>query len=349
LTSWAPAVGDALDGHNGSFQAGVLLLIAWRLWSLAHRLRRGSYPAMLEHGWYVDGDEARLLWHTRPFSGRVASQLHSVADAMGIMLRPLFAPKPVWLVLCLAALPVALLTGWVRVVLGMPELPVATSLWRTLLLVASCFGAWWFRRRAQRLAAFLYEPQGESVELALLPGLGSMKQLRQALLMQALIRPLTYGGLCLAGLVAGYWGVQHIARAPPEPIVNDVLLPLMVLLLYVSLSLGVAAGRLSPTNAWLRPSWAVMVLLPASCTPLPGAGAPVNAVTVFCTACLLLALAWMAHLPMCTGFSVYRELGPARSHSYRRGVAGFCQEPGSGTRRPLLGSSGRLHRRSSGC
>lgn len=215
----------------------MLLIIMWRVWSLARSLRRGSYPGFLDRGFCVYGDDARLPWRTRPLSRRVLSQRRSVDAAMRIMLGPLYEPRLAWLVACLGAFPVVLLAPWL--------------------------GVRWFIIRSQRLATLLYEPHGEIVELALLPGLGNVRQQRHALLMQALIRPLIYGGLCLAGAIAAVWAAQPRAHASPEAILNVLVPPVVLLLLFASLTLGVASGRLAPGSTWLRrPLWMVMVLLP---------------------------------------------------------------------------------------
>lgn len=240
--------------------AGLLLLIVWRLALLARALKRGSCPGFLDRSLHVARDDARLLGHARLLSGRVPRPRASASAAMRMMLGPLYEPHPAWRIWRLAALPVLLLLGsGVR----------AADLTGLIIIFVPLLGGWWFLIRAQRLAVLLQGPQGETVELALLPGLGSARQQRRALLTQALLGPVRQGGLCLAGIVGGYWAVLRITQLPPERVLNLMVPSAMAVVLFVSLSLGVFSGRLAPTHAWLR-GWALVVLLPAGCSPLAG-------------------------------------------------------------------------------
>jgi hypothetical protein len=236
------------------------------VWSLAGALRQGSDPGFLARRSYAN-DGADLRWRAGPLSGQMAVQRHPVADAMRIMLGPLFVPQRFWLLLCLGALVLVPLSSGVRL--------LPTAYWQDLpVFLITWVAAEWFTIRVQRLATLLYEPQGETVELALLPGLGDVRQQRRALLKQALIPPLLHGGLCLAGIVASCWALLHMTHSPPQLVLNVAVPSAMVLLLFVSLSLGVASGRFAPTNDWLK-GWGwikILVVVPAGCSPVHGGG-----------------------------------------------------------------------------
>lgn len=273
VSLYAPRAG--VEPQSGMVLAGIVLLVVVRVWWLARALRRGAMPAFLRRGWYVTRDDTSSKWQAQPLSGRMSPRRHSPGEAMRIMLGPLFALPPVWLLVCLAALAAALLS----------VLPTFAS--RIAAVAASWLCAEWFMTLAQRLATVLHQPQGESAELALLPGLGAMRQQRHTLLTQAVMRPLLYGGLLLVGCLAGYWVAPRIAPSPLQ-LVTAAAPPLTALVLFVSLSLGVVSGRFPPTNAWLR-RWAAIVLLPATTVVVP-----VSSFVAVSAAFLLPILAGMA-------------------------------------------------------
>jgi hypothetical protein len=226
----------------------MLLLIAWRTAALDRALLRGWDPRRLVEP--IGGGDADTLRSPLLTGWRRRHSVQSPAAAMRVVLGPLYGRPALWIVLIVAALGAMLspVADTLRSVRTSPLL-MATQALAPFLAI---FPGLWLVFRIRRLAALLGEPGGEIADLALLPGLGSQREQRSALLQQALVRPLIYYGLCLGGLVGAHALFVWHARMPPALVGILAVSAAAALLLFATLSVGVLAGRLSPASAWLK-------------------------------------------------------------------------------------------------
>jgi hypothetical protein len=246
---WPLAQGAVSRAQLGLVALLLPLAVAARGWWVLSGLSRGARPAFLNSGWYGGAEGGVPRRPAGGFRWRASRRgARSPAAAVRAALGPEFGAHSLGVLLFLA-----------------PVLFPFAPRWPAWLAIPLCFGPMsgglWVYRHVERLAALLGAQGGEIVDLALLPGLGDLRQRQRALIGEALIRPLLQGGLCLAGIAAADWALLVFTGAPLAPLLPLGLLAAGLLLLHATLTMGVLAGRLRPRSPWMA---AVFVFVPSS-------------------------------------------------------------------------------------
>jgi hypothetical protein len=232
------------------------LLIMWGLGVLIRVLRTGSHDNVLRSA--DSGTPLRSGARQVLPAGQQRNAARSPAAVIRVALGPLYERHLIWILLFLAPIPIMLTLGArVRtIMLFNPLIPVLAS-----LAGLTVMGGAFFERRVRRLAGLLCDPGAEITDLALLPGLGSRRTQRRALLREALVRPLVYYGLCLSGAAGSCWVLVRLRRESIEPILFLVVWASAMLMVFAMMSVGVLSGRLDPASRWSK-GWMAYFLVP---------------------------------------------------------------------------------------
>ena len=266
-------------------------LIAWRLRVLIRALHTGARGALfLRSLAAVEGWAAPARWKSstgypaaagsgvcqvltawqRAVFGEKAHLRQPAVDRSStgvwhISLGPLYGRRVSWILLCFALLPImVLLATHARTVAFATQMsgPVLMG----LAVLCGPLGVMFLLTRVRRLAELLYNPSGEIADLALLPGWGGRCLQRRALLREALVRPLSYYGLCLVGMAGSCWALLRLCQAHIEPILSLVVPPSALLVMFAMMSVGVLSGRLGRDSPWFGRS--IFLMFPFMFLPM---------------------------------------------------------------------------------
>jgi hypothetical protein len=275
---------DASMGSSVASQKWVELLaiampflIAWRLRVLIRALRSDTQGDLFlrslaaTEGWNMparwsvgsratasSGARRVLTAWRRAVFGENRDSRHSTVDRSStgvwrVSLGPLYDSRVSSILLCFVPLPIVLsLATHAHTVALTKSLAIPVLVGLPFLCGMLC--VMFLLKRVRRLADLLYSPSGEIADLALLPGLGDRWLLRHALLRQVLVRPLSYYGLCLGGLVGSCWVLLRLGQTQIEPILFLVAPPAAMLQMFAMMTVGVLSGRLGRDSAWFNGS-----------------------------------------------------------------------------------------------
>jgi hypothetical protein len=238
------------DAHGDLFLRSLVATEGWNLparWSVGSRATASSGARQVLTAW-----RRAVFGENRDSRQRTVDR--SSTGVWRVSLGPLYERRVSLILLCFAPLPIMLSLATHAYTIASTKsltIPVLVS----LPFLCGIFGVMFFLNRVRRLADLLYSPSGEIADLALLPGLGGRWLLqRRALLREVLVRPLSYYGLCLGGLVGSCWVLLRLGQAQIEPILFLVVPPSAMLLLFAMLTVGVLSGRLGRDSAWFNGS-----------------------------------------------------------------------------------------------